>query len=120
MNTSTLIGHTGESIAATYLKASGYTLLERNARFGRYEIDLIFRDPVRKMIVFVEVKARSTYDSSYPIRGALDIRKRRALRRAIARWVQKNNFDGPARIDLVCVADGAVVEHLLDIGSDFL
>ena len=52
------IGKWGEAEAERYLKTLGYKILEHNyhSRFG--EIDLIAVDG--KVIVFVEVKARST------------------------------------------------------------
>ncbi len=52
------VGRWGEDEAEKYLKNLGYKILEHNyhSRFG--EIDLIALD--NKVIVFVEVKARST------------------------------------------------------------
>ena len=118
-NTTATIGSEGEAIVAGYLESSGYLILERNTRFGRYEIDIVAQDTTRDMIVFVEVKSRHTFDPAYPIRCAVDQRKRRALRQAVARWVNHHQYTGSGRIDVVSVADGSVVEHLMDFGSDF-
>jgi Holliday junction resolvase-like predicted endonuclease len=49
----------------------------------------------------------------------VDDRKRRALRQAIARWVNRYRYEGAGRIDVICVAGGVVIEHLLDLGADF-
>ncbi len=49
-------GVIGERIAAEYLELNGYTILERNFRSGRCEIDLIVRDG--ECLAFVEVKTR--------------------------------------------------------------
>ncbi len=92
---------------------------ERNVRFGRYEIDIVAFDRVEKMMVFVEVKTRSNHSFAYPIRTAVDRRKRRAMRLAIARWTLQHDYDGPGRIDLLSVSNGRVIEHLKDLGSDF-
>ncbi len=114
-----ITGSQGEAIAAAYLRRNGYRILERNVRFGRYEIDIVAEDVARGMIVFVEVKARTQFDAAYPIRTAVDRRKRRALREAIARWVNLHVYEGAGRTDVISVADGVVVEHLLDLGADF-
>jgi putative endonuclease len=115
-----LLGRSGEDIAAAYLSAHGYELRARNVRLDRDEIDLVAYDTREKMLVFVEVKTRRRYSAAYPIRTAVTLRKRRALRRAVAAWVAREEYAGPARIDLVCVCGGRVREHLMDLGSEFL
>jgi putative endonuclease len=112
-------GKQGEEIAVRYLKELGYEIRERNVRLQRYEIDVVAFDRRRKMMVFVEVKARSHLSPAYPIRTAVDQRKRRALREAVARWVTAHKYEGPGRIDIVSVGKGSVVEHIMDLGSDF-
>ena len=49
-------GLDGERIAAEYLEAQGYHLLEHRYRFGHKEIDLIARKG--DLVIFVEVKSR--------------------------------------------------------------
>jgi len=57
------LGSKGEILAANYLVANGYKIIEKNYynqkgyRLG--EIDLVAEDP-EKQLVFVEVKTRST------------------------------------------------------------
>lgn len=51
------LGRVGEEIAVDVLTQKGYTVLERNFRFGHQEVDVIAAD--RDFIVFVEVKTRS-------------------------------------------------------------
>jgi len=57
-------GKKGERVAEKYLKVQGYTVVERNFRYKRGEIDLI----VSKggVLVFVEVKYRSSVAYGYP------------------------------------------------------
>lgn len=112
-------GITGEALAKAYLEGIGYQIVECNTRLGRYEIDIVAKDISRSMLVFVEVKTRSVYDAAYPIRTAVDARKRRALRRAVARWVNRNQYEGAGRIDVISVANGKVIEHLMDLGAEF-
>ncbi len=113
------VGRHGEEIAASYLRSKNYVILEQNARLGRYEIDIIAEDPYEKMMVFVEVKTRSHDDHRYPIRTAVDRRKRRALRKAVFRWVLRHEYDGPGRIDIVCIAGERIVDHVVNVGADF-
>ena len=112
-------GRCGEELAAAYLRSIRFRIRERNVRFGRFEIDIVAYDPTEKMIVFVEVKTRTVADHRYPIRTAIDRRKRKAMKQGIFRWVAHHSYDGPARIDLVCVADTKIVEHIVNIGAEF-
>lgn len=53
-----LRGRNGEKAAVTLLKSHGYTILNKNFRVGRSEIDIICEKG--GLLVFVEVKSRST------------------------------------------------------------
>jgi putative endonuclease len=110
----------GEDVAASYLLGLGYSILVRNARFGRDEIDVVARDPHAGMLVFAEVKTRRRHSAAYPIRTAVTVRKRRAMRRAVDAWITAHEYDGPARMDVLCVCGGRIVEHLKDMGSEYL
>ncbi len=114
------IGDQGEDIAVAYLLAHGYRIMERNVRFGKDELDIIAYDQTHAMVVFVEVKSRAKTESrAYPVLGAVDKAKRRCLRRAVAKWTVKHQYHGPGRTDVICVAAGRVVRHLMNLGSDF-
>ena len=114
------LGIAGEQIAILYLQKNGYTVLDCNVRFGRDEIDIVAYDRAERMIVFVEVKTRSHNSYAYPIRKAVNYRKRRCLRRAISAWCIARTYDGPARLDVLCVYRGKVIEHLKEVGREFL
>ena len=51
------VGMAGEQIAVQFLQDHGYTVLERNFRSSRQEIDIIAKDG--EFLVFIEVKTRS-------------------------------------------------------------
>lgn len=51
------IGRLGEDAAVDFLRKHGYTVIERNFRAGRNEIDIIATD--KSYMVFVEVKSRT-------------------------------------------------------------
>jgi putative endonuclease len=52
------LGRRGEETAASYLASHGITVLARNYRTLRGEIDLVVVDPCSREVVFVEVKTR--------------------------------------------------------------
>lgn len=51
------IGRIGENAAVDFLRKNGYTVIERNFRAGKNEIDIIVSD--KSYLIFVEVKART-------------------------------------------------------------
>ncbi|MCH7992121.1 MAG: YraN family protein, partial [Gemmatimonadetes bacterium] len=51
------LGAWGERLAGARLERRGWTILERNYRLGRREVDLIARK--EGILAFVEVKTRS-------------------------------------------------------------
>jgi len=62
--TNQVFGKWGEDCAASYLEKKGAIIIARNVRTPAGEIDLIVLD--REMVVFVEVKTRSTQVGVYP------------------------------------------------------
>ena len=50
------LGKWGEDLASDYLEQKGYTIMERDWKSGRRDIDIIARDG--NIVVFVEVKTR--------------------------------------------------------------
>jgi len=58
------LGRIGEDVAARYLQAKGYTIIERNFRCSLGEIDIIAKQAGE--LVFVEVKTRTTEDVARP------------------------------------------------------
>ena len=53
------LGRLGEEAAAVYLKHRGCTLLGKNLRIGRSEVDLLLTDGI--YLIFAEVKTRREY-----------------------------------------------------------
>ena len=109
-----LAGDDGEAMAAAHLEAQGWTMLARNLRLGRDELDLVAVDPgpPRTMVV-VEVRRRGRRDFGLA-EETLDHRKRAALRRAVGTLLAGGTFpDGtplpalPLRVDLVAIDPGA-------------
>ncbi len=81
------LGRRGEEIAAAYLQAQGYTILARNLRCGRGEIDLLAaRDGA---LVFVEVRARRSSRVLAP-EETVTPRKQARLLAAAERYLQEH------------------------------
>jgi putative endonuclease len=58
------VGRWGEDTAAEYLKVHGYTILARNVHMPHGEIDIVASKD--GLILFVEVKTRSSHSFAYP------------------------------------------------------
>lgn len=97
----------GEEIAAEYLAAQGYDILERNARTSEGELDIVAK--LGECIIFVEVKARRSRAFGSP-EEALTAAKQRRLRRAAWAFLQEQGLiDSPWRIDVVAI-DGSIAQ----------
>lgn len=78
------IGKEGEKLAEAYLAERGYTVLHRNWRHGRYEIDLVMTK--NGMLHFIEVKFRS-YTHFGPPEDAVNKKKIKSLLQAIEQFL---------------------------------
>ena len=101
------LGKQGELLAANYLIAQGYTLLEANYMNRRGyrvgELDIIAKDPDGQ-IVFVEVKSlRGTKEGALP-EANLTNQKLRKIIKAANHFLRKRQLWGAEwRIDLVAI-----------------
>jgi len=97
----TVLGAYGEALAARHLIDQGMVLLDRNWRCDLGEIDLVLRD--QGVLVFCEVKTRSSLAFGSPLEGVTE-RKAARLRRLAARWLAEHEIrPDEVRIDLVGV-----------------
>ena len=108
-----IIGKRGEELAEKFLRGQGYEILSRNVHTKGGEIDIIARDS--EMIVFVEVKARAKKDGFAPS-VRIDRKKLERLQGAGQSWLDEQGEELSARIDVIGVCDGKVVEHFEDVG----
>jgi putative endonuclease len=100
-------GKKAEDLAAAFLQAKGFTIIEKNFLAKVGEIDLVAKDG--EEIVFVEVRARASRDFGGAA-ASVGVAKRRKLIRAAQLWLQARNWDGPCRFDVVAL-EGAALEH---------
>ena len=96
-------GQQGEAAAAEFLEQKGWRIVERNWRAGRAEIDLIAWVH-EKLLVFVEVKTRSSADMGFGgPEAAIDAKKQAMLLRAAGLYMESIDYDWEIRFDVVAV-----------------
>lgn len=109
------LGHIGEEAALAYLLAQGYTVVHRNYRYQRAEVDLIMRLS-EQLLVFVEVKARSSTRFGHP-EEFVTARKQQLFRLAADQVQYELNWTGDIRFDilaLITTKQGLHIEHFKD------
>ena len=98
-------GWIGEELAAQYLHGRGYTILGRNVRYGRGELDIVCRD--KEEIVFVEVKTRRSFAYGAP-EQSITPRQENMLKHTASWYLQENVKElTPTRFDVVGVVESA-------------
>jgi putative endonuclease len=113
------LGEYGERLAERYLTERGMTLVDRNWRCARGELDLVVRDG--DCLVFCEVKTRRTERFGSPVE-AVHPRKAARLRRLASAWLQEHR-ERPVRIRIDVIGilrpvEGrAVVRHVRGVGA---
>ena len=111
-------GAFGEDCAAKFLEDKGYTIVARNFRIRSAEIDIIAQ--IDDVIVFVEVKARSSIRHGLPVE-AVTIRKQKKIIKAAGVFLQDEKFcECACRFDVVEVyLRGEGVEEINHIENAF-
>ena len=103
------IGLSAESRAAAMLIAKGYRIVARRWRSSVGEIDIVARR--RRTLVFVEVKARESFDdAAYSVTE----RQRRRIVAAAEAWLATHPDDAAAeiRFDAMLVVPWRVPRHI--------
>lgn len=119
------IGDAGESIAAAWLEARGYIILEEKYRFMKSEVDLIAFLPHEEYarggdLVFVEVKWRRTDTWGRPEETVGQEKKRHMIRAARA-YLHERKLEGtPCRFDVVALAGRGPDVEVRHIESAFV
>lgn len=103
----TLLWHMGERFAANFLTAQGWTIVDKNWRAGRYEIDIITMTP-DQLLVFVEVKTRITSIhpglSMYGVESLTHEKKQKLVAAANIYLHHNELVDRGARLDVIIVS----------------
>jgi putative endonuclease len=109
-------GRRGEDLAVMFLEGEGFTVLERNYRFGKSgEIDIIVRK--NGLLVFVEVKSRHSERYGGPL-YSITARKKKTIRLIASQYLlshpEQNTGNTTCRFDMIAVMNGKV-EWIEDI-----
>jgi putative endonuclease len=109
-----LAGDEAEALVAGHLEGLGWTIVGRNVRAGRGELDIVAVDPGRpRELVIVEVRRRSSRAFGLA-EETVAFRKKTHLRGAIGRLLEDGLPGGarvprlPLRVDLVVVEPPSV------------
>ena len=108
------LGKKGEQIAVNYLITKGYTIVQRNYRFQKAEVDIIAQ--LKDTLAIVEVKTRSTADFGNP-QDFVKPKQIQRLVKAVDEYVTVNKLDVEVRFDIIAIVkekNGFNIEHLED------
>ena len=94
------LGKWGEDLAAEYLEKKGYTIVERDWKSGRRDIDIIALDD--GVMVFVEVKTRRNRLFGEP-EESIDYHKLQNLQQAINHYIRFRNIRQEVRFDIISI-----------------
>ncbi|RDV11754.1 YraN family protein [Pontibacter diazotrophicus] len=113
INAHILTGQTGENRAAAYLLQQGYTIVRRNFRHRRAEVDIIAQK--ENLLIFVEVKTRSTDRYGYP-EEAVNYRKEEMILNAAQAFIYKIDWQHDIRFDIIAITlnTPVTIHHIED------
>ena len=111
------LGKWGEDLAVAFLQRQGYTIIERDWKSGRRDIDIIAKDETGTT-VFVEVKTRRNRLFGEP-EEAIDYRKMQSLQQAINHYIKFRRLNGNVRFDIISIV-GTIgtepeINHIKDV-----
>lgn len=117
------LGKWGEEMAVQHLQEQGYTILDRDWRFGHRDLDIVARTPDGIVVVFVEVKTRTSDVVSSP-HDAVDARKIKSLGAAANAYVKEFQIWDELRFDIISIigdrSETALLEHVEDAFNPLL
>ena len=108
------LGKKGEQLAVDFLIGKGYTIVERNYRFDRAEVDIIARKGA--ILSIVEVKTRSTSDFGDP-QDFVKPKQIKNLVKAVNEYVNENVLDVEVQFDIIAIVKNKGnfdIEHIQD------
>lgn len=110
------LGKAGENSAAKFLAERKFILLHRNWRQGKHEVDIIALDGT--VLVFVEVKTRSTYRFGFPDES-VNAKKEKMLVEAAEIFLELENLENEIRFDLISIVKNESQEKIYHIVDAF-
>ncbi len=105
-------GKAGEALAEAYLKEQGLTILDKNFRAKRAEIDLVATD--NKELIIVEVKLRQNNRFGFP-EEFVSTQKEKLLKLAGYTYKEINHIHMSLRFDVIAISiDEKEIIHYKD------
>ena len=108
------LGKKGEQLAVDFLIDRNYTIVERNYRFDKAEVDIIVQKD--GILAIVEVKARSSTEFGHP-QDFVKPKQIKNLVKAVNEYIAENNLDLEVRFDIIAIIkkdNKFEIEHLKD------
>lgn len=108
------LGKKGEQLAVDFLIKKGYTILDKNWRYQKAEVDIIAQK--ENTLAVVEVKTRSTIDFGNP-QDFVNPKKIKLLVAAIDEYINSKDLDIEVRFDIIAIVHenkSFTLEHLKD------
>lgn len=108
------LGRAGEDAAVAYLERNGYTILNRNWRKNRLELDIVAEK--EEQLVVVEVKTRRNTEYIRP-QDAVDWQKIRHIVVAADAYIKHFDIDANVRFDIITAvgeANAFEIKHIED------
>lgn len=97
-------GKIGELAAVEYLQNKGYSILERNWRFHRAEIDIIAE--CDELLVFIEVKSKKSDRHGKPEHTVTRAQQKLILL-AASGYMSRHNYEWAVQFDVI----GVLIDH---------
>jgi putative endonuclease len=108
------LGQKGEDLAAEHLKTTGFSILYRNWKWGKHEIDIIAEK--NETIIFVEVKTRTDDFRMHPA-AAVTNEKQRSVILAADGYIRRFDINKESRFDIITVIKSGEtyqIDHIED------
>ena len=94
------LGKKGEQLAVEYLLKNDYSIIERNFRFDKAEVDIIAQKG--HILAIIEVKTRSTIDFGNP-QDFVKPGQIKRLVKAVDEYITANKLDAEVRFDIIAI-----------------
>lgn len=94
------LGQAAEAWAAQHLQSVGFTIVARNYRYQRAEIDIIAQK--QGLLVFAEVKARSNDRFGHP-EDFVTLKQQTLIHTAAEEYIIAHNWNAAIRFDIVAL-----------------
>lgn len=106
------LGKEGEDLATQFLAKHGYTILAKNYRFKKLEIDLIAKDQNDLVIVEVKTRINRYFGEPYVF---VTKKKQKQIIKAANQYIHENNWFGDTRFDIISIvlnSEEQSIEHI--------